>query len=237
GVFYFGMVNEEKIQENKLRILGRLSAGLIHEIRNPLSVINLNLDYIKMNREELNPELNDCVDACLESSERIQNLIETFLDFSRKTNTIEDFISVNEVSDRAIDIMLPALRKANISIEKIYLENHSKVKFHPIKMLQVFINLLSNAIEAIESNGKIIVKIFSKSGKEGENFYWEIEDNGSGIEDCNREKIFDDFYTNKEKGTGFGLSVCKMLLDEYKSTLSFESEFGKGTKFTIKFRS
>jgi signal transduction histidine kinase len=229
------MIIEEKIQENKLQILGRLSAGLIHEIRNPLSVIKLNLDYIKINKDELNPEINECVNACLESSERINQLIENLLDFSKKNNSIEECVSVNQITEKAAGIMLANCRKLNIEIATNLQSNLPKVKFQKLKMLQVFLNLMTNAIEASNKDGKIIIRSYEETVSDEKFVFWEIEDNGMGIEECNREKIFTDFYTNKETGMGLGLSVCKMLLDEYNSTLEFESEFGKGSRFIIKF--
>jgi signal transduction histidine kinase len=229
------MIIEEKIQENKLHILGRLSAGLIHEIRNPLSVINLNLDYIKINKDELNPEIIECVNACLESSERINQLIENLLDFSKKNNSIEEYVSVNQITEKATGIMLANCRKLNIEIVTNLQSNLPKVKFQKLKMLQVFLNLITNAIEASNKDGKISIRSYEETVSDEKFVFWEIEDNGMGIEDCNREKIFNDFYTNKETGIGLGLSVCKMLLDEYNSKLEFESEFGKGSRFIIKF--
>jgi signal transduction histidine kinase len=229
------MIKKEKIQENKLHILGRLSAGLIHEIRNPLSVINLNLDYIKINKEELSSEINECINACLESSDRINQLIENFLDFTKKNESVDEYVSVNEVTENAVGIMLPNCRKSNIEMQMILQDDLPKVKFQKLKMLQVILNLLTNAIEASNLGGKIIIRTYKKEFNNEYFVIWEIEDNGMGIEDCNREIIFDDFFTNKETGIGIGLSVCKMLLDEYNSQLEFESEFGKGSRFIIKF--
>ncbi|MDP2300979.1 MAG: ATP-binding protein [Ignavibacteria bacterium] len=229
------MIKEEKIQENKLHILGRLSAGLIHEIRNPLSVINLNLDYIKIYKDELNPEMNECINACLESSERINQLIENFLDFSKKNHSTDEYASINVVTEKAVEIMLATCRKSNIELQTILQEDIPKVKFQTLKMLQVFLNLMTNAVEASLSGGKIILRSYKKEVKNDSFVFWEIVDNGTGIEDDDREKIFTDFYTNKETGIGIGLSVCKMLLDEHNAELEFESEFGKGSRFIIKF--
>lgn len=226
---------EDQIQNNKLQILGKLTASLIHEIRNPLSAIQLNLDYLKMLKEELPAEAINSVDDCNEAMQRIQSLIEMLLEFSRKPNAELNQESLNDVTLNAIEIMKENARFKNVAIEQDLSDDVSDFTVPKNKILQVMLNLITNGIDSCAANGKLSIRTYKKcdSGKPG--VFWEVADNGVGISDENKEKIFNDFFTSKIKGTGLGLSVCKMLLEEYDAHLDFESELNKGSRFFIKF--
>ena len=226
-------MTHDDIQNNKLQILGKLAASLAHEIRNPLSAIKLNLEFVKMS--DVNEEIKDSVDSCIDAAERIQELIETTLDFSRSSLNDSSFQSLNDVVNLAEEIMNAKARILNIAIEKHLSKELSHIHFNKNKVLQVILNLMTNAFEAIEKNGVVRIRTYSEKNNSEDNIILEVEDTGSGINEDNKEKIFKDFYTNKVQGTGLGLSVCKMILDEYKASISFESELGKGTRFFVRF--
>lgn len=222
-------MTQDDIQNNKLQILGKLAASLAHEIRNPLSAIKLNLEFVKMS--DVNDEIKDSVVSCIDAAERIQELIETTLDFSRSSLNDSSFQSLNDVVNLAVEIMSTKARILNIAIEKHLSKELSHIHFNKNKVLQVILNLMTNAFEAIEKNGVVRISTYSSD----ETVILEVQDTGSGINEDNKEKIFKDFYTNKVQGTGLGLSVCKMILDEYNASISFESELGKGTRFFVRF--
>lgn len=226
---------QNDIQNNKLQILGKLAASLAHEIRNPLSAIKLNLEFVKMS--DVNDEVKDSVNSCIDAADRIQELIETTLDFSRSSLNDSSFQSLNDVVNLAAEIMNTKARILNIVVEKNLSIELLHIHFNKNKILQVILNLLTNAFEAIERDGTVIIKTYTEY-RDGSNYIvLEVEDTGSGITEENKEKIFNDFYTNKAHGTGLGLSVCKMILDEYKASISFDSEKGKGTRFFVRFNS
>jgi signal transduction histidine kinase len=226
------------IQNNKLQILGKLTASLFHEVRNPLSAVKLNLDYMKMFKEELPKEVNESLDDCYEALTRIQVMIDQMLGFTRK-NQLENEkkINVNKITEDAVALVSYRSKKHNVTIDKIFDENIPEIYFDDNKILQVFLNLITNAVDSVDEKGKIIVRSYQKKSDNKVDVFWEVEDNGVGISEENKSKIFEDFYTNKKHGTGLGLSVCKMILDEYGAEISFESELGKGTKFIIHFKS
>ena len=226
------MSTVDTVQDDKLKLLGKLSASLVHDLRNPLSVIKLNLDYLKMVENELPAEANESVVVCLDALERIQYLIDDILTFTRKNFNGKKACSINGITKSAYDIMRTNAERKNIKMV-LQLDPSDFVGYYDkSKLLQVFINLITNAIESCNTNGEIKIKTYS----EGANYLiWEIRDNGIGIREENKGKIFQDFYTNKEKGTGLGLSVCKMLLEESNAVLDFESTYGAGTRFFIKF--
>lgn len=225
---------DDKIQDNKLQIIGKLTASLIHEIRNPLSAIKLNLDYLSMIEQELPKEVNESVDVCKDALSRIQYLIDNMFTFTKRNVRGDQKCSINEITKNALGMMRANAERRNVNLELSLDEKLPLGYFDRSKLLQVFLNLITNAIESCEERGKIKIKTFFEIP---DYIVWEIRDNGVGICEEDKDRIFQDFYTSKEKGTGLGLSVCKMLLKEYQADLGFESELGKGSKFFIKFNS
>jgi len=139
---------EDFVQNNKLTILGKLTAGLLHEIRNPLTVIKLNLDYMKMFENELSSEIQESITSSLEAFERINFIISDILDFTRKSSDTKKAISINAITDRTIEIVSITASKRGIKIIKELDESIPSIYANENKLLQVFINLINNAIEA-----------------------------------------------------------------------------------------
>ena len=221
---------KDDIQNNKLLILGKLAASLAHEIRNPLSAIKLNLDYLQMSDVD-HDESIECIESSMEAVNRIQQLIENTLDFSKTPNSDQEDCSLNEIVLQAIGILKSVTRKQNVQIATELDENISSLVLNKNKILQVFLNFLNNSMDALGTSGTI--KVVTAENKEHVYFY--VEDNGIGISKEDQNRIFNDFFTKKEKGTGIGLSVCKQLLDEHGAEIKLESELGKGTRFTVLF--
>ncbi len=219
------------IQNNKLQILGKLAASLAHEIRNPLSALKLNLDYLNLSKSELNGDLIESIEACKEATDRIQIIMENTLDFARKSHHELDNYSMLELYSRAIVLLEGSARKKNIEILMNYKHGLPTLHIDKNKIIQVIVNLISNAIEASYNNGKIDVDIFS----EGDHLVFSVKDYGVGIKEEDKSKIYNDFYTNKETGTGLGLSVCRMILKEFNAELGFESKEFEGSRFFVKF--
>lgn len=226
---------DDQIQNNKLQILGKLTASLVHEIRNPLSAIQLNLDYLKMLNSELPEDARNSVSDCHEALQRIQSLIEMLLEFSRKPASEINRNSLNDVTNEAIEIMKETARFKNVIIEKELSDKIEDFTVPKNKILQVMLNLITNGIDSCTKDGKLCIRTYHECINGNQIVYWEVRDNGVGISEENKKKIFTDFFTNKKNGTGLGLSVCRMLLEEYNAQLDFESELNKGSRFFIKF--
>ena len=223
---------EDNIHNNKLCILGKLMATLIHEIRNPLAVIKLNLHFLTMIGNEFPDELSESVASSTEALDRIQRLVDTISDFSKKNPYSESLSSLNEITLQALGILRSTANHLHIIISYEPIEDLPNLFCDKYKILQIILNLINNGIEACGENGVIKITIFYNEDKA---LIWQIEDNGSGIADEVKEKIFNEFYTSKKDGTGLGLVVCKILLEEYFSTLKFDSELGHGSRFYIQF--
>ncbi len=226
---------ETDIQSNKLELLGKLAATLSHEIRNPLSVLKLNLHFLKVYSENVDKESYDIILACEVALERITKLMENILEFSRRPMDEQEVTSINEIIEQAIVILNPVATKNSILFDKQLGENIVPLFVNRNKILQVILNLLTNAIEASNNGGNIIVKT-ARTEKNGSAIIrLVIEDFGIGIKESDKENVFKEFYTSKKTGTGIGLSVCKKLLEEHKAEIYFESQYGKGTRFFVDF--
>lgn len=225
---------EDFIQNNKLTILGKLTAGLLHEIRNPLTAIKLNLEYIKMFEKDLSSEVVESVASSLTAFERINFIITDVLDFTKKVNDSKKDVSLNSITERSLEILSVTLTKRRIKVDKNLNTALPYISFNENKLLQIFLNLINNAVEA--SNDNSVINIYSDKYCNGtDKIIWAVEDHGCGIKTEDKQKILEGFYTSKMQGNGIGLSICKNLLDEIGAELKFESEYGKGSKFYILF--
>jgi signal transduction histidine kinase len=190
---------------------------------------------MKMSEKELSSEIVESINSSLEAFDRINHIITDVLDFTRKTNTSLKGTSLNSITDRALEIIHSSAAKKGIIIEKYLDENLPYVNANENKLLQVLLNLINNAIDASPAKGKIIIRTNRIENSGIKKIIWEVEDFGCGIKPDDVEKIKIGYFTSKSEGSGVGLMVCKSLLDEMKAEFLFDSSYGKGTKFFIKF--
>jgi signal transduction histidine kinase len=223
------------IQDNKLLLLGKLTAGLVHEIRNPLSAIKLNLDYMKMAQDDLPADIKEIVSESLDAFEQVNFLIEEVLDFTRKPTEKTHQVSIYNITDKCLKIISTTARSKGVSITKEIDENLPSLNANKNKLMQIFINIINNAIEASDEKGHVIIRS-SRQNSGGPAFIlWEVQDFGIGMRPEDKEKILNGFFTTKSKGHGIGLGVCRTLIQELNGEMFFESEYGKGTTFSVKF--
>ena len=221
-----------KAHDNRMQILGKLAASLTHEIKNPLSVLKLNLDFLKMSKEKYDEETNECIDASLEAADIINQLIHNTLEFSRKNKDDFEQCNLNRIIYKAINITKGSASKKNIVFELNLSETVEDIKVNETNILQVFVNVISNGIEASIDGSKIIINSFEKNNT----LFAEVIDEGIGINEDDHDKLFDEFYTDKENGTGLGLSVCKTILEQHEAIFSLSNNKTKGTRFIIEFK-
>ncbi len=222
----------DNIQNNKLLLIGKLSASLLHEIRNPLSAIQCNLDYLQMINNELSQDVMDSVNSSYQALSRINHLVEIFLNFARVGQNNFTNVNIEAVTKNAVDAVSGKASKTGVKISTFFADDIPDIVYNKTRLLQVFLNLLTNALEFSENGGEITIRSFYSPS---DSLVWQIHDNGKGIPIDVQKKIFIDFYSSKPGGTGLGLSICKMLLDEINSKISFLSSQNDGTTFIINF--
>ncbi len=171
-------MSNSDILNNKLQLLGKLSASLVHEIRNPLFALKLNLDYLATLRSQISDDAAESIQSYSEATDRLMFLIQNFSDFSKKHSIDAELVSVNDVTQIAVNIIQSNACRINMYIESELEPNLPSIYFQKDKLLQVFLNLLTNAIEAENTRNTIFVRSYLDDTEENHAIYWEVEDNG-----------------------------------------------------------
>lgn len=224
---------EKQIQHSdKLALIGQIAAGIAHEIGTPLNVISGNAEYIMMEMGEDNPYKEE-LETIISQAERIANLIKQLLEFARPRKPNYTKVDVNKEIAHVVELLRHQFEKSNIKLNLKFSNDLPYIWADCSQIHQVFLNIIVNAIQAINENGLIEIETFAKDGYVNIKF----KDNGVGILPEHLDKIFEPFFTTKEagKGTGLGLAVSKRIMDEHRGKIEVESTPGKGTIFTVKF--
>jgi two-component system, NtrC family, sensor kinase len=228
------------IQSSKMAALGKMAAGIAHEINNPLAVIGEKAGWMKdllaeedISRSENFKEFEDSIRKIEYHVERAKKVTHRLLGFARRMEPLQETVDVNKTLAETIDFLENESRYRNIAIQTDYAPDLPKITSDSSQLQQVFLNILNNAIDAIGKNGKVMIK--SQFLSKNSEISVEISDNGPGIPKETVDKIFDPFFTTKEvgKGTGLGLSIVFSILEKLGGRIMVASEEGKGTTFTI----
>lgn len=217
-------------QESKMIAVGQLSAGLAHEIRNPLGLIK-NYSYILRDYAE-DDMASHSLDVIGESADRIDHLIENLLRFSRLSNDKPARLNVDQLLQNIIDLERKKTEKQNIVLSLLCPKDlYIYTREETIKI--VAFNLINNAIESFHElqreQGKLEIRAKAENGA----LVLEVEDNGSGMSQETMENIFNPFFSTKDTGTGLGLYIVSSELEKVGGKISAKSELGQGTVFTV----
>ena len=218
---------------DRLASLGTLTAGLAHEIRNPLVAIKTLTQLLpeRLDDEEFRTQFLQIASG---EVDRISSLVTELLEFARPSDPKLEMEDINTVLDGMILLVSTETKKKQINIIKNYAPDLSPIQIDREQIKQVFLNILLNAIEATSENGKITVKTrtFTKPGGEP---YAQIEfnDTGCGIPGEYIEDIFNPFFTTKSTGSGLGLSISNQIIQDHRGYIDVESQLGKGSSFFI----
>ncbi len=223
-------IKNQVIQTEKLALIGKLAAGISHDIRNPLAVISQASFNIKREAKKIGS------DKILKYTEKIDKnvtrateIIEKLLNFSKPTYTRLKLLNLREIIDESIE--LSRLENKNIDIYiSNDLDNSVKIYGDKNSLIQVFVNIIINAMEAMDYEGKI--EILMK--REGNFAVVSIKDTGKGIPETIQKQIFEPFFTTKETGTGLGLAIAYRIIKDHGGLIEFISEENKGTEFIVK---
>jgi PAS domain S-box-containing protein len=218
----------------KMASLGQVAAGIAHEIRNPLSGINVFLDGIKENFQDPDSTevVQELIAAAQATSNRIEAVIRRVLDFSRPTDLKLAPTNINEAVDNAIQLTASSLRKGDIRIDSSMAADLPLVKADRQLLEQALVNIITNAGEALRGAKEPgIIQVATRKAEEG--VLIAVQDSGPGIPPGILDKIFDPFFTTKSDGSGIGLSLCHRIIADHQGTIEVSpSELG-GTQFII----
>jgi len=224
--------NARKMTESKkLATLGRLAAGIAHEINNPLGGIVM---YSHMLREDLKrPENRENVEKIGHEADRCKRIVKGLLDFARQTKPERTESNINHVLNEVIALLEHQAIFHNIDIVKNHSPGVPLVDVDVAQMQEVFMNIILNAAQAMEGKGTL--STMTRLADDKRTIEIEIRDTGPGIPPESLDKVFEPFFTTKEvgRGTGLGLSIAYGIVERHHGTIRVESEVGKGTSFVI----
>ncbi|UCF85566.1 MAG: GAF domain-containing protein [Desulfobacteraceae bacterium] len=223
--------NHLVIQTEKLSALGRMAAGIAHEINNPLAGILLYATNLTKKVPAGSTIIREGLDIIIQETIRCRNIIQELLEFSREKEPKKSLININSIIEKVLNILENEFHLHHIDVEKDLSPAIPDILLDVNQIEQVFVNLLLNAIEATEGHG--VIKIKSRVALGLRNVRVEIADKGTGILPEHINKIFDPFFSTKVKGTGLGLFVSYGIVQKHQGHMRVSSHPGRGTKFTI----
>lgn len=222
------------IQSEKQASVGKLAAGVAHEINNPLTAV-LTFTHMILRRTDLPGEVRSDLETVASQTERVRRIVKSLLDFSRQSALTPESLDVNSLIQESVKLLENQALIKGVSLSfrgagdlPLFTLDHNQCQ-------SVFINMIINALDATPSGGKISIQTRKASLENAKGVEIKITDTGTGIAPEHMDKLFDPFFTTKEvgKGTGLGLAVSAGIIQRHGGSISVHSKLGEGTVFTI----
>ena len=220
------------VQSAKLALLGRMAAGVAHELNNPLTSISI---YVDLVREALPPDhpLQKDLARVADDADRCRDIVRDLLDYSRQSSIKLETMDLNQVMAEALSLADTGNLFQRVTVETLYSQDPLPVQGDRKLLCQMFINLLANSMDAMDGHGHLILRTYQDP--EGMRCA-EVTDTGEGIPQSHLAKIFDPFFTTKEpgRGTGLGLSVVSGVISRHGGEISVKETGPQGTTFLVR---
>ncbi len=223
-------MEQQMVQSEKMAAVGRLASGVAHEMNNPLFVITGRLDLIET--DKLPEDAVKMLDIIRAQSQRMRGIIDRLLSYAKEKRPAIKSVNLNQLLQSISPLLnyYPEFKK--VTWDEQLQEPLPLIKGDFNRLQEVFVNLGLNACQAMPHGGKITVATrYNKGDKYAEVL---VKDTGEGMNDEQLQKLFDPFFSTKEKGTGLGLTICRNVIDLHKGKIEVESTLGRGTTFIIK---
>ncbi|MCM2979596.1 PAS domain-containing sensor histidine kinase [Niallia circulans] len=221
------LLEEQLRKSSTLNVVGELAAGIAHEIRNPMTALK---GFIQLLEDGVASQENEMYFSVIKTElTRIESIINEFLLLAKPQAVQYVKRDIRQIMNDTIELLYAQAVLQNVQIIKMFTEDMPTIYCEPNQLKQVFINIIKNAIEALEDGGEIAVSIEYKQ----DYFHIAIRDNGRGMGKEILARIGEPFYTTKEKGTGLGLLVSYQIIEEHQGKVTVESEPGVGTTFHL----
>jgi two-component system NtrC family sensor kinase len=224
---------EQLIRSAKLASLGKLAAGIAHEINNPLAIV-LNYSHIMLRRVEEGSPHRKSLETIIRNITRCSEIVKGLLDFSKEEKPLKKKININQLLKEILSLLENHALFFNIEIEMKLEETLPEIMADPNQLQQAFLNIMVNAAESMREGGKLIIK--TDVDRDYINFVRiEFTDTGCGIPPENMDKIFDPFFTTKEnEGLGLGLAITYSIIQRHSGYIDVKSKLGIGSTFIVR---
>jgi two-component system, sporulation sensor kinase E len=224
----------DAFQSEKLGALSTLAAGVAHEIGNPLNSIGIHMQLMEKDIKNVKDakakrRLTQYVKSAKAEVSRLDKMIRTFLTAVRPASLNLTEHNVNHILENVLDFLYYEISDKNIAIEKNYSQKVPPIPLDEEQIRQAFFNIVKNAVEAMPNGGLLTVATGADKGE----IHMTFSDTGIGITDENLSKIFDPYFTTKQKGSGLGLMIVRKIVNDHGGRIEVESRVGKGTKVRI----
>lgn len=226
-------LEKRAINSERLAFVGTLAGGLAHEIKNPLSTLNINLQLLKEELQSMTGE--NCKRAYTKTQvlqkevQRLDEILNDFLRFAKGQELELKDHDMNEILDEVVDFVTPEIKQKKILILKSYDADLPLCRIDSNLIKQAILNIIINAEQAMENGGELMVR----TTRDKKYIQIDITDTGPGIPKDIIGKIFQVYFSTKKTGTGLGLPTAKRIIEDHRGTISVQSEEGKGTNFSI----
>jgi two-component system NtrC family sensor kinase len=235
------VMTHQVIETGRLASIGELAAGIAHEINNPVAIMVQEAGWIDDLLNDDDPtsaenleEINRAVSQIRTQGDRCKEITYKLLSFARKTDPSVREVILNDIVEEVIGLTSQKTRYANVQIVTELSPDLPAIQASPTEIQQVLLNLVNNAVDAIDQPGGTVTVV---TRSEGSSVVLEVSDTGKGIPEANLARIFDPFFTTKPvgQGTGLGLSICYGIVEKTGGSITVESEIDEGTTFTASF--
>ncbi|MFA5806654.1 MAG: ATP-binding protein [Melioribacteraceae bacterium] len=222
---------EEQLRSSVLLIgLGRLVAGIAHEIRNPLGNITAATQYF-LKKSETEGEMKKYLKLILRNSERVDKVIKDLINLAKPHEVAFTIGSIDKIIDNVCLLVKARLLKQHVQLFRRFLHHQPKILLDEKLLEEVFLNIMLNALESMPKGGKLTIAVHTEQN--GDEVVINFTDTGVGILEGNLDKIFEPFFTTKKDGTGFGLSLVRRIVEMHKGRIDVKSKLGYGTEVKI----
>ena len=226
-------LEEQLHQAERLAALGEMIAGVSHEIRNPLGIIRSTAELLDGRMQD--PKHRRFSSIIVEESTRLNDILTEFLDFARPKDLRTTNCRIEDILDKNLQVLEAECQRLGIVVERQYLTGDCCIEADNDLLYRALVNIFANAIQAMPNGGMLSLRTAIRNGREGSALLeLQIRDTGLGIPEEVRKKIFNPFFTTREKGSGLGLAIVQTIIDNHNGEIEVLSSEGRGTTIIIR---
>jgi signal transduction histidine kinase len=218
--------NESLRRAERLKTLGEMAAGMAHEVKNPLAAIRSSAQIII---EHVSGKEAQLAGIIVSEVDRLNRVVNEFLDYARPAPLKRESVLLSGLLDSCLELLAPVIKQAGVTVKRAYPQGEHKVDADPNQLRQVFLNLILNAVQAMQSGGEVTLEV----KQEGSHVRVMVRDTGPGIPPDKLKHVCEPFYSTKPGGTGLGLPIAQRIVSEHGGRLEIACATGAGTTATV----